>query len=74
MDMWRPYIDATTESVPGAKIVFDLYHVVASFNQVIDRVRITEYLRASERDRAVYKGAKYLLLKKRIRRKRRTDW
>ena len=69
MDMWRPYIDATAEAVPGAKIVFDLYHVVASFNKVIDRVRITEYLRASERDRAVYKGAKYLLLKKRIRRK-----
>jgi len=73
MDMWRPYIEAVGEAVPHAKIVFDLYHVVASFNKVIDCVRRTEYLRASLEDRAVYRGAKYLLLKKRIRRRRHRE-
>ena len=70
MDMWRPYVKAVTNGVPHAKIVFDLYHVVASFNKVIDQVPLTEYMRAMLKDRAVYRGAKYLLLKKRIRRKK----
>jgi transposase len=51
--------------VPHAKIVFDLFHVVAGFGRVIDKVRNSEYRKASELDKAVYKGAKYLLLKNR---------
>jgi len=49
--------------VPQAKIVFDLFHVVAHFNRVIDKVRNTEYHKANKQDKAVYKGSKYLLLK-----------
>jgi len=49
--------------VPQAKIVFDLFHVVANFNRVIDKVRNSEYRKASEQDKAIYKGSKYLLLK-----------
>lgn len=33
MDMWRPFINAVTSHVPHAKIVFDLFHVVSSFNK-----------------------------------------
>jgi len=51
--------------VPQAKIVFDLFHVVANFNRVIDKVRNSEYRKASKDDKAVYKGSKYLLLKNR---------
>ena len=51
--------------MPNAKIVFDLFHVVASFNRVIDKVRNSEYRKASKEDKTVYKGAKYLLLKNR---------
>ena len=65
MDMWDPFIRAVTDKLPRAKIVFDLFHVVANFNQVIDKVRNTEYRKASKNDKAVYKGAKYLLLKNR---------
>jgi transposase len=65
MDMWDPFIKAVTDKLPRAKIVFDLFHVVANFNQVIDKVRNTEYRKASKDDKAVYKGAKYLLLKNR---------
>jgi len=66
MDMWDPFIKAVRDKLPNAKIVFDLFHVVASFSRVIDKVRNREYRRASKVDKAVYKGAKYLLLKNRI--------
>ncbi len=45
------------------KIVFDFFHVVSSFNKAIDKVRNREYQKASEVDKSVYKGTKYLLLK-----------
>jgi transposase len=51
--------------VPHAKIVFDLFHVVANFNRVIDKVRNSEYRKASKEEKAVFKGSKYLLLKNR---------
>ena len=73
MDMWRPYIEAVAKAVPHAKIVFDLYHVVASFNKVIDQVRLSEYVGAALKDRAVYRGATYLLLKKHTRRKKHRE-
>ena len=38
---------------------------MANFSRVIDKVRNSEYQKASEQDKAVYKGAKYLLLKNR---------
>lgn len=66
MDMWKCFISSVTESVPKAKIVFDLYHVVSSFNKVIDKVRNSEKEKASKKHKHVYKGTKYLLLKKQL--------
>jgi len=63
MDMWDPYILAVQKKVPHVKIVFDLFHVVAQFNRVIDKVRNTEYRKASKTNKDVFKGTKYLLLK-----------
>ena len=51
--------------MPQAKIVFDLFHVVAAFNRVIDIVRNDEYRKAGKADKDVYKGTKYLLLRNR---------
>ena len=65
MDMWDPFIKAVKDKLPHAKIVFDFFHVVATFNRVIDKVRNSEYRKASKDDKAVFKGAKYLLLKNR---------
>lgn len=65
MDMWDPFIKAVKDKLPNAKIVFDLFHVVANFNRVIDKIRNSEYHKASKADKSVYKGAKYLLLKNR---------
>ena len=67
MDMWDPYIKAVQEEAPHVKIVFDLFHLVAAFSRVIDKVRMDEYKRASEKNREIFKGAKYLLLKNRPR-------
>lgn len=39
---------------------------------MIDKVRNSEYLKASEKDKAVFKGAKYLLLKNRKNVRRHT--
>ena len=39
--------------------------MVANFNRVIDKVRNSEYRKASKEDKAVFKGSKYLLLKNR---------
>jgi len=69
MDMWQPYIASVEEAVPHVKIVFDLFHVVAAFNKVIDQVRISEKKRASKEDKDVFRGAKYLLLKRRVRKR-----
>jgi transposase len=68
MDMWDPYINAVKEKVPHVKIVFDLFHVVAQFSRVIDKVRNSEYRKASKEHKEVFKGAKYLLLKNTVRR------
>ncbi len=65
MDMWGPFIKAVKDKLPRAKIVFDFFHVVTSFNRVIDKVRNLEYKNAAEKDKDVYKGVKYLLLKNR---------
>ena len=72
MDMWDPYIKAVQKKVPHVKIIFDLFHVVAQFSRVIDQVRNSEYRKASQENKEVFKGAKYLLLKNRsnVRRKK----
>ena len=67
MDMWQPYIASVHEAVGHVKIVFDLFHVVAAFNKVIDKVRISEKAKASEEHKDVFLGAKYLLLKRTLR-------
>ena len=73
MDMWDPYILAVQQKVPHVKIVFDLFHVVAQFNRVIDKVRNTEYRKASKAHKDVFKGTKYLLLKNRSNVRRHKD-
>jgi len=65
MDMWAPFIKAVRKKLTNAKIVFDLFHVVANFSRVIDKIRNSEYRKASKQDKAVYKGARFLLLKNR---------
>jgi len=70
MDMWEPYIRALSEAAPQAKIVFDPFHVVAAYGRLIDKVRNSEYRKASAQDKEVLKGSRYLLLKTRLHRRK----
>ena len=70
IDMWPAYIRAIREAVPHVKMVYDLFHVVQAFNRVICTVRSAEHRRAHEADKAVYKGTKYLLLRRKPRRRK----
>ena len=63
MDMWEAYINRVQHHCPQANIVFDFFHVVRGFGRVIDKIRRDEYLQASQEDREILKGSRYLLLK-----------
>jgi len=64
-DMWTPYITAVREQLPNARVVYDLYHVVANYHRrVLDKIRIAAYRQAeSEEERRWIKGSRYLLYK-----------
>jgi transposase len=63
MDMWDPYIKAVKEYCPNGAIVFDQFHILSAYSRVIDKVRNTEYRKATKKMKGVIKGSKYLLLK-----------
>jgi transposase len=65
LDMWEPYINRVRHHCPQAKIVFDFFHVVKAYGEVIDEVRREEYRRADAAGRPVIKGSRYLLLSNR---------
>jgi transposase len=65
MDMNGAYAAEVQARCPQAKIVYDLFHVVAKYGrEVIDKVRATEAKRQTNRgDRKVIKGSRWLLLR-----------
>lgn len=63
MDMWEPFINRVKHHCPQAHPVFDFFHVVGAFGQVIDAVRRDEYRKAAAQEKEVIKGSRYLLLK-----------
>lgn len=64
MDMWDPYIAATTAHVPEAssKIVFDRYHIMTHLLKAVDDVRKAEHRTLSASDESPLSGTKYLWL------------
>ncbi len=65
MDMWNPYINRVKHHCPKAKIVFDRFHRVKAFGQVIDEVRREEMHKATRQQRKWIKGSRYLRLRNR---------
>lgn len=64
MDMGKAYQKAVRENLPNADIVFDRFHVVQQYSQLIRRERSYEFKKALHRnDKALIKGSLYLLLK-----------
>jgi len=62
MDMWKPFRKATLKHVPGARILFDKFHVVSHLGDALDEVRKSEYARLTGKHRQFIKGQKYTLL------------
>jgi transposase len=62
MDMWKPFGNAMIAHVPGVRILFDKFHVIAPLGEALDEVRKSEYTRLTGRDRQFIKGQKYTLL------------
>lgn len=68
MDMSTAYGEEVRARCPNARIVYDLFHVIAKYGrEVIDRVRVDEAnrLRGDPRERRLVKGARWLLLRNR---------
>lgn len=63
VDMWDPYIAAIKKHCPQAQIIYDKFHVIQSYGKVIDKVRNLEAGSAGDKDKPVFKGSKYLLLR-----------
>jgi len=64
MDMWDPYIAATTAYIPDAhkKIVFDRFHVMQHVLRAVDSVRKQEHRDLSGQGNTILKGTRYLWL------------
>ena len=65
MDMWKPFRSGTLKHVPGARILFDKFHVVSQLGAALDKVRKSECARLTGLGRQFIKGQKYTLLSNR---------
>ena len=63
MDMTGGYRRLMRELFPQAKIIVDKYHYVRQITYAIERIRIEEQKRLSDRWRRYFKKSKYLILK-----------
>lgn len=65
IDMSPAYEEAIATACPHARIVYDLFHVVAKYGrEVVDRVRIAEaHAQRGQAGRQLIKRSRYLLLK-----------
>jgi len=66
IDMWPAYINSVKKNCPNADIVFDKFHVVKKFGEVITKLRSAEYRKAeTPENKDILKGTKWLLLRNR---------
>src|SRR5512147_2935985 len=64
MDMSAAYRGAVSTNLPGAKIVFDRFHVAKLFNEKLSELRRAAYREATDvMHKEVLKGTRWLLLK-----------
>lgn len=64
IDMSSAYYQAVREHLPEAAVVFDWFHVVKLLNDKLSQLRRQLYHEATDRQRAVLKGSRWLLLKR----------
>jgi transposase len=68
IDMWSAYIKSAKKNCPDADIVFDKFHVIKNYGEVLIKLRSAEYKKAlkagEKKNQEILKGAKWLLLKR----------
>ena len=65
VDMWRPFTNVINRYCPMARIVYDKFHIISNYHKLIDIIRRAEFKKASQEDKQLLKGKRYLLLKNR---------
>jgi len=63
MDRSGAYHAVVNEQIPHADVVYDKFHLIQNYNEVIDTVRRTEWRKAKAEQKSVIKGQRYILLK-----------
>jgi len=63
MDAWRAFRTVVTKYCKNVVICFDHFHLAQHFSKAIDKLRIQESRKASKKNKEVYKGTRWLLLK-----------
>jgi transposase len=63
MDMWAAYANLVRAHAPNATILFDRFHIVKHLNEAVDAVRLELWRQLTSKQRAAFKGTRWLLLK-----------
>lgn len=64
MDAWLGFRTPTAKYCKKAKIAFDHFHLAQHFSRAIDKLRVAETKNADVDNKEIYKGSRWLLLKK----------
>jgi transposase len=64
MDRSGPYRAVVAEQLPQAATVFDKFHIISNYNEVIDRVRRRSYRETLGEKRAFIKGQRFNLFRR----------
>jgi len=64
MDRAGAYREVVAERLPEADVVYDRFHLVSNYNEVLDEVRRSEWRKAKAEDKEVIKGQRYNLYRR----------
>jgi transposase len=63
MDAWKAFRKAVVKNCINAVICFDHFHLAQHFSKSIDKLRVRESRNADSKDKEIYRGTRWLLLK-----------
>ena len=63
MDAWRAFRNVVEKHCKNASICFDHFHLAQHFSKAIDKIRIQETHNASDKNKEIYKGTRWLMLR-----------
>lgn len=63
IDRGGSYQASVREHLPNADIVYDKFHIIANYNDVIDQIRRREWRQAEEEDKPFIKGQRFNLFR-----------